>query len=208
MPAYFSVSFELNKSKTAIKDFCYALIDAGLIFKSGYLEFENDSFDDIVAYNQNKLDHNFQLGYTEPFSHDFKQMLFIFSVFTEARLFVMNDKKSSTFKFNLIIPEDDFVEWTKNNDEYIAHKKIEKMNLLKAVAKTLWNSLEILAIQTAWECSDCPPRAKYISSKTKPQIEPFCIIKESSLIDKLALPFEKVGKNGVLIEDQDNWNFL
>ena len=208
MPTYFSISFELNKSQTAVKEFCAAVIDAGLVFKSGYWGFENDSFDDIVAWNQNKLDNNFQLGYTEHYSHNFKQMLFDFSDFTEVRLFIMNDKKSSTFEFHLIIPEDDFVEWIKTNDEYIPHNKIEKMNLLKAVAKILWNSLEILAIQTAWECSDCPPKAKHISSKIKPQAEPFCIIKESALIDKLGLPFEKVGQNGVLIEDYDNWNYL
>ena len=208
MPTYFSISFELNKSQTAVKEFCAAVIDAGLVFKSGYWGFENDSFDDIVAWNQNKLDNNFQLGYTEHYSHNFKQMLFDFSDFTEVRLFIMNDKKSSTFEFHLIIPEDDFVEWTKTNGEYIPHHKFEKMNLLKTFAKILWNSIEILAIQTAWECSDYPPKAKHISSKTKPQIEPFCIIRESSIIDKLGLPFEKVGQNGVLIEDYDNWNYL
>ena len=208
MPAYFSIIFELNKSKTAIKDFCASLIGAGLIFKSSYLEFENNSFDDIVAWNQNEFNNDFQLGYTEHDSHGFKQMLFDFSDFSEVRLHIMNVKKASTFEFQLIIPEDDFVEWIKTNGEYIPHNKIEKMNLLKAVAKILWNSIEILAIQTAWECSDYPPKAKHISSKTKPQIEPFCIIKESSIIDKLGLPFEKVGQNGVLIEDYDNWNYL
>ncbi len=209
MPAYFSISFELNKSKTAIKDFCNSLIDAGFVFKSGYWGFENDSFDDIVAWNQDKLDNNFQLGYTEHYSHDYKQMLFDFSDFSEVRLFVTNDRKSSTFEFDLIIPEYDFVEWIKNNDKHIPHNKFEKMDLLKVIAKTMWNSLEILAIQTAWECSDCPPKAKHISSKIKPQIEPFCIIKESSVIDKLGgLPFERVGKNGVLIEEHNNWNYL
>ena len=129
MPAYFSISFELNKSQTAVKEFCAAVIDAGLVFKSGYWGFENDSFDDIVAWNQNKLDNNFQLGYTEHYSHDFKQMLFDFSDFSEVRLFVMNDKKSSTFDFNLIIPEDDFVEWTKNNDEYIPHPDVSGLRI-------------------------------------------------------------------------------
>ena len=208
MPAYFSLNFELNKSPTAIKDFCNALVDSGFAFKSGYWGFENDSFDSIIAWNQNKLDDNFQLGYTEHHSHDFKQMLFDFTNFSEVRLYVMNDKKSSTFGFHLIIPEDDFVEWTKDNDEYIPHNKIEKMALLKNIAIAMWNSIEILAIQTAWECSDVPPKAKHISRKTRPQIEPFCIIKDSSVLDSLGLPFEKVGRNGVLIEDHNNWNYF
>ena len=208
MPAYFSISFELNKSKTAIKDFCNALIDAGLVFKSGYWVFEDGSFDDIVAWNQNKLDKNFQLGYTEPVSHGFEQILFDFSDFSEVRLYVMNDKKASTFRFNLIIPEDDLVEFIEQGKDVISHKKTEKMELLRSLAKKMWDSLEILAIQTAWEYSDSPPEAKQISNKIKPQIEPFCIIKESSMIDKLGLPFEKVGQNGVLIEDHDNWSYF
>lgn len=208
MPAYFTIIFELNKSKTVIKDFCNALLDAGLVFKSGYCGFENDSFDDIVAWNQNKLDNNFQLGYTEHYSHDFKQMLFDFSDFSEVRLFVMNDKKSSTFDFHLIMPEDDFVEWEKSKGGYIPHNKTEKMDLLKVIAKFMWNSLEILALQTAWECSDYPPKAKNISCKTRPQTEPFCIIKKSSIVDKLGLPFEEIGRNSVLIEDNGNWNYI
>lgn len=102
----------------------------------------------------------------------------------------MNNKQSSTFDFNLIIPEDDFVEYIKNGDGYVPHNKTEKMNLLKTIAKLMWNSLEILAIQTAWECSDYPPKAKNILNTIRPQVEPFCIIKNSSIIDKLGLPFE------------------
>ena len=206
MPAYFSIIFELNKTKTAIKDFCNGLINAGLVFKSGFNGFENDSFDEIIAYNQNKLDANFALGNTENSSQGFKQMLFTFSDFSEVRLFMVNDKEASTFDFHLIIPEHDFAEVIKNNDEYILHNHIHRMDLLKAVAKKLWDSLEILAIQTAWELSDYPPKAKCFSSETKPQTEPFCIIKESPLAYKLELPFEKVGKNGVLIVNRNNYS--
>ena len=208
MPAYFSISFELNKSKTAIKDFCNALIDAGLVFKSGYWGFENDSFDDIITWNQKLLDNNFQLGYKQHHSHDFKQMLFDFSDFSEVRLFIINNENSSTFDFELIIPEDDFIEYEKNGNEYIPHNRTEKMELLKTLAKSMWNSLEILAIQTFWECSDCPPKAKKISNKIKPKAEPFCVIKNSSVVEKLGLPFEEIGRNGVLVEDSDNWNYL
>lgn len=208
MPAYFAINFELNKSKTTIKDFCNALIDVGLVFKSGYWGFENDFFDDIVAWNQNKLDNNFQLAYTEHHSQDFKQMLFDFSDFSEIRLYITNDENPSTFDFRLLIPEDDLVEWTKSNGEYIPYNHTEKMDLLKEIAKLMWNRLELLAIQTVWECSDCPPKAKKFSSATKPKVEPFCIIKKSSIVDKLRLPFEEVGRNGVLIEDNDNWNYL
>lgn len=42
MPAYFSITFELNKGRDAIDSFCKTLIHSGLVFKSGYWGFEND----------------------------------------------------------------------------------------------------------------------------------------------------------------------
>ncbi|MCI9384664.1 MAG: hypothetical protein HFI24_10755 [Lachnospiraceae bacterium] len=105
MPAYFSITFELNKGRDAIDSFCKTLIHSGLVFKSGYWGFENDSFDDIITWNQNRLDKNFQLGYTEHHSHDYKQMLFDYFNFSEVRLFVMNNRKERTFSFELIVPD-------------------------------------------------------------------------------------------------------
>lgn len=208
MPAYFSISFELNKTKTAIKDFYKTLIAAGFVFKSGFWGCENESFDEIVAWNQNKLDDDFELGYKQHHSHDFKHILFDFSDFSEVRLYVDNQKKSATFILHLIIPEDDFLEWVTSDAKTIERRKYEKMDLLKEFSKTVWNSVEILAIQTAWECSNSPPRVKRISNYIHPQAEPFCILKESSVTENLGLPFEKIGRNGVLVEDRDNWNYL
>lgn len=206
MPAYFSVTFELNKSKTAVRDFCTALIDAGFIFKSGFWGFEKDSFEDIIVWNQTKLDENFQLGCAEHHSHDFKQMLFDFADFSEVRLYITNDKKTSTFNFHLIIPEKDLVELPRQKEQSPYHKT-EKMELLKILAKHMWKNTEILAIQTEWEYSDSTPKAKNISKKIKPQAEPFCIIKNSPIVKKLSLLFEKVERNGVLIEEINNRNY-
>ncbi len=208
MPAYFTLEFELNKSKTAIRDFCTTLISAGTTFKSGYRGFESDSFDNIVKWNQNKLDENFVLGFSEHHSHDFKQMLLEYADFSEVRLYVMNYSESSTFVFNLIIPEDDFVEWVQSGKQYSSIRKIEKMDLIKNLAKSIWRKTDVLAIQTAWECSDCPPKAKQISSKIMPQTEPFCIIKDSPVVEKFGFPFEKIEPDGVLIQDINNWRYF
>ena len=94
MPAYFSVVFELNESKTVIRDFCKSLVDCGLVFKSGYLGFEKELFKDIISWNQNALDDS---------SFGFKQMLFFFSDFSEVRLYISGDRSYSTLNFNLII---------------------------------------------------------------------------------------------------------
>ncbi len=201
MPSYFSIVFELNKSKTAIRDFCTALVDGGLVYKGGLLEFEKDSFDEIVAWNQKKLDENFQLGFTENYSHDYKQMEFAFSDFSEVRLFILNEKESETFAYHLIVPESDLVEYVLQGQGYIPCRKNEKMELLKTLAKHMWTRVEILAIQTGWEGT-----LWGIKPENTLHAEPFCIIKKASVPGDLSLPFEEMERDGVLIEDSDNWN--
>ena len=208
MPAYFSVQFELKKSKTVMRNFYTALLNSGLAFKSGYMEDENIPFDEIVKWNQSKLDENFELAFTQSCSDDYKHMLFCFSDFSETRVFVLNEKKASSFVFILIIPEDDFVEFVRSDDKLTVIRKNEKMELIKHLAKSMWNQLEILAIQTAWEISDCPPSAKKISKGAKPQIEPFCIISNLSAAQKTGFSYEIVSQKDVLIENTGGWNYI
>lgn len=208
MPAYFSLTFEMYKSKDAISAFCETLIHSGLVFKSGYWGFENDTFDDIIIWNQKKLNENFQLGYTEHHSHDYKQMLFDFFDFSEVRLFVMNNRKERTFSFELIVPEDDLLDYTEENEgKYSVQRKTERMERLKSVAKRMWVGTAALAIQTGWEASDIPPSAEKIAKGIKPQIEPFCIIDSSSLVKESFLIYEYIERSGVLIEDITKWNY-
>ncbi|MDD3403592.1 MAG: hypothetical protein PHQ72_09585 [Hespellia sp.] len=204
MPAYFSLTFELSKSKIAVANFCRALINSGLTFESGYWGFENDSFEDIIKWNQSHLDNNFKLGFTEHHSHDYKQMLFNYCNFSEVRVFVMNNEKGATFNFELIVPEDDLLNYPENNS--IEHKT-EKMEQLKSIAQKVWIATDVLAIQTGWEGSDIPPLASKIAEGVKPQIEPFCIIKFSSFIEQSTLSFKNIEKGGVLIENFKNWYY-
>lgn len=208
MPAYFSLRFELYKSQDAIHSFCEALIHSGLVFKSGYWEFENESFDDMIIWNQNKLDEDFELGYTENHSHDYKQMLFEYFDFSEVRLFVMNNRKERTFSFELIVPEYDLLDYTEVNEgKYSVQRKTERMEQLKSVAKKMWVGTATLAIQTGWEGSDIPPSAGEIAKGIKPQMEPFCIINSSSFEKEPALVYEYIDRSGVLMEDITKWNY-
>lgn len=208
MPTYFSITFELNKGQGAVGSFCKALIHSGPVFRSGYWGFENDSFDDIITWNQDKLNKNFQLGYTEHYSHDYKQMLFDYFNFSEVRLFVMNNKKKHTFSFELIVPEYDLLDYIEERDgTYSVEQKTERMEQLISVAKKMWIGTDILAVQTGWEHSNVPPSAGKIAKGIKPQTEPFCIINSSSFKKEPALTYEYIERNGVLIKDIKNRNY-
>ena len=208
MPAYFSLTFELNKAHDAIGAFCETLIHSGLIFKSGYWGFEKDSFEDIIQWNQKKLDENFELEETEHHSHDYKQFVFDYFDFSEVRLFIMNNRKEPTFTFELIVPEDDLREYAeKENGKYSVQRNTKRMEQLKSLAKNIWIHSSVLAIQTSWECSSRPPVAEKIAAGMEPQAEPFCIFNASSLKNETNFIFENLERNGVLIEDITQWNY-
>lgn len=208
MPAYFSLTFELHKSHHAIRGFCEALIRSGLVFKSGYWGFENDSFDDIITWNQKKLDENFVLGYSEHYSHNYKQIQFDYFDFSEVRLFIMNKRRKHTFSFDLIVPEDDLWDYTEEKEgKYFMHLKTERMEQLKSVAKKMWVGTAVLAIQTGWECSDAPPSSGKIERGIKPQAEPFCIINSSTFEKESVFVYEYIERSGVLIEDKTKWSY-
>lgn len=204
MPAYFTIHIEMNKSKSAIRDFCQALMDCGLTFKSGCHHSKNDSYEDIISYNQKKLDENFELGPTDNFSIDYKAMRLTFSNYSKFYLGIANAREDSFFDFQLLIPEDYFLRWTKEK----RLRKTKRMEAVKELAKMIWARLDLVGIQTAWELSDNPIKAPYISLEEPPQAEPFCIIKKSSIVDKLGLPYQEIENNGVLIENDDDWDYL
>lgn len=205
MPAYFSITFELNKSSTAIGDFFDALGKSGLKFKSGFWGFENDTLEDITKWNQSKLDEDFKLGLTEHYSHNYKQALFDYSNFTEVRVFILNNAGESTFFFHLIIPEDDFVEFREENGQNIERRLQKRMDCLKQLAKNVWTYSSILTIQTAWECSSGTIKYDKIAPSYPPQVEPFSIIPQKKYHAQWDMQKSYIEPDGVFLEKEENW---
>ncbi len=207
MPAYFNLSFEIKKEPAALTDFYQSLLRAGLVFKSGYWGFEDDSFNEIVGWNQKKLDADFVLGYTTHHSHDYKQMLFDDPDFSEMRLFVLNERKNSTFFAELVIPEYDLAALENNPVQF--EKEQNKMERLEQLARAVWEISSLLTIQTGWECSDFPPRCVDISEERPPQTEPFSIIP----LESFKHSWEKdgnlhafaIGRNGLFLKNEEHW---
>lgn len=153
MPAYFDLEFQYKKSdinSSTVKDFFSSLTGCGLVYKCGYWHSENDSLEEILTWNQAKIQSNFELGYDEHFSNGYKQMLFEFNDFSEVRLFINNESDCDSFSFHLIIPEDDFLDYSAD-DEVI--RLTDRMNIIKDLAVRMWQAGGMSCIQTSWECS-------------------------------------------------------
>lgn len=209
MPAYFSIDFQYQKTdihESVVEDFFSKLLECGLTYKSGYWHSEKDGLDEILLWNQKKLAEDFQLGYTEHYTHDYKQMLFAFHDFSEVRLILHNSTESNSFSFYLVIPEDDFVIYEEKTGKT---KRLEKrMDIVKNLALHMWQIGNMCCIQTSWECSDLVTDYADIIEGAEPLIEPFSIVPQNTYNVSWECTYKNVEGNGVLLENDDNWYYI
>lgn len=198
MPAYVSMSVEFSRYELdydTIKKLKSYLDYAGLKFKCGYQESENDSIDDINDWNQKKLEDNYSLGYTDHRSNDYKQACFEYGGFSEIRgYFINGEPTEKEFKFTLVFPEEEVI----NDDGTYKADAVQKM---KDFARILWVMPEIKTIQTELEESDGITPETDILAGAKPSAYPFAIISLKMLgqLDKDDYDCEEINAGGVIV---------
>lgn len=174
MPAYFSVVFQFRRKDLYpgfVSDFYRDLGQAGFAFQSGCYEAENMSFEEIVRYNQARLDDNFELGYEEDGRNDYKQVYFSHPEYEEVRGFWMNFRGIREIRFCLIIPEWEMMEW-----ETLWYFKMEKLAPVQRMAESMWSRGNVAAIQTELELDDGAVRMSALQGGTEPSVRPFAVI--------------------------------
>ncbi len=197
MPAYFSVEFHYTKKDIGnISEIYNALLACGLKFKSGYYESENDSWNDIIAWNQNKLDDDFELGYEAHYIHDYKQVLFDFYVFSEVRLFILNVHGADEISFYLIVPEDDLIGKANLCDTML---QADKMKLIEQLAIDMWRHGGICSIQVGWEGSECGISREEVINGIKPIAEPFAVVPRALYKEEWGLDKREIEGDGVFL---------
>lgn len=206
MPAYFSVDFQYKKTEiNSLSEIYTSLLDCGLKFKSGYYNAQNDSWDEIVAWNQSKFDDDFELGYAEHFSHDYRQMLFDYYDFSEVRFYISNIHGEDVLSCHLIIPEDDLIEYT---ESYNVIRQEDKMKLLEGFAMNMWTRGNIACIQTGWECSDCSIPINNIVKGAEPLIEPFAIVPKALYREKWNCTEKGIDEKSFILYNEENWCYV
>lgn len=205
MPAYFNISlvFERKDIKPDFtKDVHEFLHKAGFIFKSGCFEADEYSLEEILLWNQKHLENNFSLGFTEHYSHDYKQMYFTFGDFSEVRAFWMNNyPEDDEFTLEIIIPEYEILEYD-GNEKYGYFYKVKEIQMIINACRILWNNPLLKMIQTGLESSDEVVSLKDIQTGALPNIYPFAII-PNELTQNLGKEFcvEKLDFRGILIHE-------
>ena len=206
MPAYFTVAFSLREDPTApdsVAQFYQALEQCGLRFLRGYWHAEADTLKEIVKWNAAKLRDHYVPGMQDEYQQHYKQALYRFGDFSEARVYLLNHALTDEFAFHLIIPEDDFFGSDKGSSP---KRRRDRMEQIETLLIRMWNSSELLSIQTGWECSDMPVSASALERGCRPLTEPFAIVPARLVKEKWRCERRKIGREGVLLIDENNWN--
>ena len=198
MPAYFSMKMEFSRAELDfdnMKELYHYLKYAGLEFKSGAFSAENDTIEDILEWNQKKLEKDFVLGEDEHYENGYKQMYFSFGGFSEVRGILFNqDPVEREYLFELIVPEDEVTA------DGVTYKK-EAVEKLKALATILWVLPKMRTLQTELENGKgITPEAEIKEGKA-PAACPFAIVSEKQFgnMDTSAYNAEHINAGGVIL---------
>jgi hypothetical protein len=140
MPAYTTVRFQFGKESRGalVRSFYKAFTSEGLAFSRVHAWGcrPDLTLEEIIEWNQQKLDEDFELGYDEDVSHDYRQVLLADHPFSECRVYILNGRLS--FSFHCIVPE----------SEISSHNCAP----LVRVADRVWSTLPVKSIDSFGEC--------------------------------------------------------
>ncbi len=201
MPAYFNISVQF-KREDLYPDFMYdfyaALTTAGLKFQSSYYEKTELSEKQIIEWNQQKIEQNFKLGFTEHCVSDYKQTVFSFGNYTEVRGFWLNHySEDGAFDYEIIIPESDVL-----TDEIGTTFQEQEVDKLLELSKKIWQFPYVRAIQTGLEFEDETTALSDIEKGELPNVIPFAILEQQNtqfFDSKYAVSWLPEKRSGILL---------
>lgn len=136
MPAYYSYDFYVKKAsffKGMFRNFVEELSGLGFKFTEGIREHKDNSIEEIIEWNEQKIADDYELGYEENSVNDFKQCCFDYNGYSHVRLFILNYKEDDYFQMFIIIPEDEVVEYTDHGPKLLKEREDD----IRKVIKTL-----------------------------------------------------------------------
>ena len=202
MPAYFSIDISIRKKdiyEGIYADFIDLLQVQGLKFAGGYREFMDETLEEIISWNEEKLLEDFSIGVDEHYSHDFRQVCFDYRSFSEVRMFILNVKEDDEFNFIIIIPEDELIQVKDGRFSY----KPEIMADLKQLIVKIWDFESVAAIQTTLELSGETTSINDLEKGALPMIVPFAVIPQKCMTSDYGdgISITHLAGDGVLLED-------
>ena len=163
MPAYTIISCSFDKRDRAglVGAFYDAFFGNGVTFNGVFAWYcdADLTLEQIVEWNQSKLDSDFVLGYDEHVKHNYRQIMLAVDPFSECRLILSNCE--SDISFQCIVPE----------------REINKGNAgsLEHACQRAWSQLPIQSVESYGELGE-PVGAKAITSGKPPSADLFAMV--------------------------------
>lgn len=156
-------------------------------------------FEEIIRFNQRRLDENFELGFQENGSNDYKQVRFKRPEYQEVRGFWVNMAEEGEIGFCLIVPESDMIR-TKTRGWYFRKGQLEP---IIRMAAAMWDFEGMAAIQTGLELDDTVTLEELEAGK-EPCIRPFAILPPKFMKSEYLKKYRifHINRNGILILEE------
>lgn len=205
MPAYFSIeySFPYDCFSSDFTRNIYETVFEDFPFQSGYWNSEENSLEEIIAWNSKLLSEKSELGYDQHVKHNYKQILLQSHQFSHLRLFWMY--RHDEVVLHLILPEDEI----QLEDDSEALNKIQIAPLLHLSLKIL-KKYEVNMVQTYRELGE-PAGLKDIADGEFPLTDPFSFVRSDLFKETSDVPnnFEKVAQDkGILLIEKEYTGLL
>ncbi len=210
MPAYYSVGFQYERAAVG-HDYLRALYSAmlqGDFTYGGVLAWgcRGDlTLEEVIRWNQERLDRDFELGYTEDVSNDYRQVLLRHAQFRECRVIVGNGARL----ISVIVPENDVFDlggpfpaelFAVDVEELVGHIRQEQVEPLKHLALSVWHRGLAVSVQTYGELGSATDHELLKAGKL-PSMLPFSIMEKSWIgaerLTKRGIRITPVGETGI-----------
>jgi hypothetical protein len=213
VPAYYSVGFQYEREAvraTFLRNLYSAML-RGRFAYGGVLAWgcRGDlTLDEVINWNQERLDRDFELGYTEDVSNDYRQVLLCHTQYSECRVIVLNGSRL----IFVIVPEADVfeiggpfpVELSAEDAEGLAeYARPEQVEPLKQLALAVWQSGLVVSVQTCGELS-APTDYAPLKEGESPSMLPFAIVERGWVgtpqLMAQGVRISRAGETGILLE--------
>jgi hypothetical protein len=213
VPAYYSVGFQYERAAVQpgfLRDL-YATMLSGEFAYGGVLAWgcRGDlRLDEVICWNQERLDRDFELGYTEHVSNNYRQVLLRHPQYSECRVIVLNGSRL----IYVIVPEADVFEiggpfpaelFAEDARALAGSTRPEQVEPLKQLAVDVWQSGLVVSAQTYGEIGG-PTGNASLRAGEAPSMLPFAIVEAGWVgAPRLAartVRVSQLGATGLLLE--------
>ena len=212
MPAYYTVSFQYERATldpNYLSAVYSAMLQGGFTY-GGVLAWGcrgDMGLDEVIRWNQERLDRDFELGYTEDVSNDYRQVLLHHPQYRECRVLILNGSRL----ISVIVPEADIMDiggpfpaelYIAEAEGLAGYIRQEQLEPLKQLALAVWNRVLPVSVQTYGELgSETDHEA--LKAGEPPSLLPFALVRNGwggvERLAKQGIHITPVGETGILM---------